>query len=236
MSPNFTERSSPPSDFRHWWNRTRYQLYAPIYDWVARPMEKGRKRAIEQIAPGSDERILIVGCGPGSDLPYLPSDASITAVDAAPAMIRRTRERADTLGMEVNAHVGDAQALPVEEDSFDVVLLHLILTVVPDPEAVAAETSRVLAPDGRVSIYDKFISEGTEPSVLRRVLNPAARFLFSDLMYQLEPILSEAGLERVGSGQSALGGLYRIARARPIEMKDSRSSEPPIPSRVADTA
>jgi len=36
------ERSSIPDLSRtQWWNRTRYQLYAPIYDAVARPLEQG---------------------------------------------------------------------------------------------------------------------------------------------------------------------------------------------------
>jgi hypothetical protein len=106
-------------------------------------------------------------------------------------------------------------------------LLHLILTVVPAPEAVAAETARVLAPDGRVSIYDKFLPEGTEPSLPRRVLNPIARFLFSDLTYQLEPILRDAGLDVVGPRASALGGFYTIAQARVAEEGDSSENGTP---------
>lgn len=219
--------SSSPSDLIRWWNRTRYQLYAPIYDWVARPMESGRKRAIDHLDLTPDDRILIVGSGPGSDLPYLPSDASITAVDAVPAMVRRTQEKADGLGMDVDVRVGDAQALPFEDDAFDVVLLHLILSVVPNPEAVANETARVLAPDGRASIYDKFIPEGTDPSLLRRALNPIARFLFSDLTYQLDPILSHAGLEVVEPRESALGGLYTIAQARVAGKNDPNRKEAP---------
>lgn len=204
---------STPSDLTRWWNRTRYQLYAPIYDWVARPMEEGRKRAIEQLSLTGNERILILGSGPGSDLPHLPSGVSITALDAVPAMVRRTRERAKALDMDVDARVGDAQALPFEDDSFDVVLLHLILTVVPDPNAVAAEAARVLAPSGRASIFDKFIPDGTEPSLLRRALNPIARFLFSDITYELGPILAGTGLE-IERRESTLGGLYTVAGAR----------------------
>lgn len=204
---------SAPTDLSRWWNRTRYQLYAPIYDWVARPMDEGRKRAIKRLSLTGDERILILGSGPGSDLEYLPAKASITALDAAPAMVRRTRERAKALDMDVEARVGDAQAVPFDDDAFDVVLLHLILSVVPNPKAVAAEAARVLTPEGRVSIYDKFIPEGTEPSVLRRALNPVARFLFSDLTYQLEPILDHADLAVVDPKESALGGLYTIAQA-----------------------
>lgn len=214
-----SDPSASSTDLTRWWNRTRYQLYAPIYDWVARPMEDGRTRAIEQLSLTGDERILILGSGPGSDLPHLPSGASLTAVDAAPAMVRRAEEKADALGMDVDARVGDAQALPFEDDSFDVVLLHLILTVVPDPDAVAAETARVLAPDGRVSIFDKFIPDGTEPSLLRRALNPIARFLFSDITYELGPILTGTGLQ-IERRETMLGGLYTVAEARLVEEAD----------------
>lgn len=34
-----------------WWNRTRYRLYAPVYDRAARPREAGRRRAIERLEP-----------------------------------------------------------------------------------------------------------------------------------------------------------------------------------------
>lgn len=215
MSPTASSSLPNSTDWPEWWNRLRYQLYAPIYDWVARPLESGRVRALERIAPTSGERILILGSGPGSDLPYLPDGASITAVDAVPAMVRRTRERAETLGMEAEARLGDAQALPFEDNRFDVVLLHLLLSVVPHPEAVVTETARVLAPTGRVSIYDKFVPQGTEPSFVRRAVNPVARFLFSDLTQELDSLFAGSGLEISEPREHVLGGLYTIARARP---------------------
>jgi ubiquinone/menaquinone biosynthesis C-methylase UbiE len=92
----------------------------------------------------------------------------------------RSSCRADH-GLEIDARVGDAQALDAEDGSFDVVLLHLVLSVVPDPGALVAETARVLAADGQVSIYDKFLPPGSSASLCRRVLNPVARLLFSDL-------------------------------------------------------
>lgn len=235
MSTHKQFSSSPPSDEISWWNRTRYQLYAPIYDWVAQPLERGRTRAIDQLSLTSDDRILIIGSGPGSDLEHLPRNASITAVDAAPAMVRRTEERADTLGMDVDARVGNAKTLPFDDGTFDVVFLHLILTVVPDPKAVAAEAARVLTPEGRISIYDKFVPEGTEPSLVRRALNPIARFLFSDLTYQLDPILRHAGLEIVGSKTSALGGLYTIAQARPVTAERTLNQTDSTPPTATQT-
>jgi ubiquinone/menaquinone biosynthesis C-methylase UbiE len=203
-----------------WWNRTRYRLYAPVYDWVARPLERGRERAIDRLDLEAGNRILILGCGTGSDLDYLPPGVTVTAIDATPAMIRRTEKRAEKLGIEVDARVGDAQSLPFDDGTFDAVLLHLILSVVPDPDAVVAETDRVLAPGGRVLIFDKFVDEGTHPSLPRRILNPVARFLFSDLTRQLDPMIVDTGLE-VETRESFLGGLYTVTVARPSTIRVS---------------
>jgi ubiquinone/menaquinone biosynthesis C-methylase UbiE len=209
-----------------WWNRTRYGLYAPVYDLVAKPLEPGRGRAIERLDLRAGDRVLVLGCGTGSDLEHLPEGVTVTALDLAPAMVRRTELRADDLGVDVDARVGDARDLPFEDDAFDAVLLHLVLSVVPDATAVVAETDRVLAPDGRASIFDKFVPEGESPSLLRRVVNPAARLLFSDLTTRLEPLLTGTGLE-VGPRESFLGGLYTVTVARP--RPSTRRGQPAAP-------
>jgi ubiquinone/menaquinone biosynthesis C-methylase UbiE len=196
------------------WNRVRYGVYAPAYNWVAYPFEAGRKRAIERVDPQPDDRILILGCGTGKDLDYLPVDASVTAIDVSESMIRRTVSRAESRGMDIDARVGDAQSLPFEDDAFDTVLLHLVISVVPDPEALVDEATRVLASDGRISIYDKFIPQGSSPSVLRRAVNPLARLLFADLTRRLEPLLAETSLT-LEPRDSFLGGIYTVTVARP---------------------
>lgn len=197
----------------NWWNRVRYRLYAPVYDWVASPLERGRRRAIERLDPEPGERLLILGCGTGLDLEYLPADVSITAVDLVPTMARRTAARADALGLDVDVRVGDASRLAVADDTFDAVLLHLVLSVVPDPGTVVDEAARVLAPDGRVSIYDKFAPPGSAPSLLRRAVNPLARFLFADLNRRLEPLVADAGLD-IEEREAFFGGLYTVTIAR----------------------
>lgn len=195
------------------WNRLRYGAYAPVYDRLARPFESGRERAIERVDPAPTDRILVLGCGTGMDLEHLPADASVTAVDVSSGMVRRTERRADALGMDVDARVGDAQSLPFGDGQFDVVLLHLVISVVPDPAALVTEAARVLAPDGRISIYDKFVPEGTTPSVVRRAANPLARVLFADLNRRLEPLAADAGLA-FEPREPFLGGLYVVTVAR----------------------
>lgn len=196
------------------WNRIRYRLYAPAYDVLAGPLEPGRARAIERLDPGPGDRLLILGCGTGMDLEYLPADATAVAMDLTPAMVDRAARRARDLETAVDVGIGDAHALPFDDDSFDAVLLHLVLSVVPDPEAVVSESERVLSPEGRVSIYDKFSPEDGDPSLPRRLANPVARLLFADLNRPLEPLVSETGLS-VADREPYLGGLYTVTIARP---------------------
>jgi len=203
------------------WRRGRWRLYAPVYDRLAAPFESGRARAVDLLDPGADDRILLVGAGTGLDLPHLPADARVTALDVVPENVRRTRVRADDLDRAVDATVGDATDLPFEDDAFDAVCLHLLLAVVPDPAAVLAAVDRVLAPGGRVSVFDKFLPDGALPSLLRRALNPAARLLFSDLTRQLGPLVAGTDLA-VREREGLLWDLYSVALLRPAAESHGR--------------
>jgi SAM-dependent methyltransferase len=131
----------------------------------------GGRRSIALLALHPGERVLIVGAGTGLDLPYLPRGVAITAVDLTPAMVEQTRHRAASLGLAVEADVMDAQRLAFPPASFDAVILHLVVAVVPDPVACLSEAARVLVPGGRAVVFDKFVPEGQRPSRRRRLAN-----------------------------------------------------------------
>lgn len=196
------------------WNRLVYGIYAPFYDWVAAPFEAGREHAVDRLDLDGTERVLVPGCGTGLDLEYLPAGTDVTAIDATPTMVERTAARASTLPLSVEAREADATALDVADDTYDVVLCHLVLSVVPDPEALIREASRVLKPDGRISIYDKFVPVDEPASMSRRAANPLARRAFADLTRSLDPLLEVGNLE-AGERDYFLGGVYLVTVARP---------------------
>jgi ubiquinone/menaquinone biosynthesis C-methylase UbiE len=191
-------------------NRRRYGFYAPVYDLLASPLERGRRRAHELAAIKPGEDVLIVGAGTGLDLPHLPKGANVTAVDLTPGMLRRASERAASLELNVDCRVMNAHDLDFPDASFDVVLLHLILAVLPDPQACIREASRVLRPDGRMLIFDKFLADGSRPSPVRKVLGIVTDVFFSDINRQLGPLLAHGGLRSVHAEPSSLGGIYTI--------------------------
>jgi ubiquinone/menaquinone biosynthesis C-methylase UbiE len=112
---------------------------------------------------------------------------------------------------------GDAQSLPFADASFDHVVLHLILAVVPDPAACLRETARVLAPGGNVLIFDKFLRAG-QRAPLRRLLNPlvrrvATRFdvVFEDVLRQTPELILEHDQPALAAGWFRRIRLRRLA-------------------------
>ncbi|MBZ5534857.1 MAG: class I SAM-dependent methyltransferase [Acidobacteriia bacterium] len=205
------------------WNRVRYSFYAPFFDVIVRPLEKARQRAIELLAPMPGDRVLIVGAGTGCDLEYLPRGLHITAVDISPAMVDKIRRRAERLGFPVRAEVMDGEKLLFEDRTFDHVILHLILAIIPDPIACAREAARVLKKGGTISILDKFLPDGGHPSWGRRFLNLPANFFFTDINRPLGPLLEAANLEKRYEEPALLRGTFKIVIAgKPGESPKSK--------------
>jgi ubiquinone/menaquinone biosynthesis C-methylase UbiE len=194
------------------WNRLRYTVWAPVYDTLVRAVgfDAARRVSIDRlrVAPGS--RVLIVGAGTGLDLDFLPSTVDVTAIDVTPAMLRHLERRAARNGQSVTTHVMDARQLTFPDSSFDAVIMHLILAVMPQPELGLMEAVRVLKPGGRITVFDKFLRDEERPSLKRRLLNALAKPLFSDLNRRLGPLIARTPLVVEHQESVAFGGTYRV--------------------------
>lgn len=198
------------------WNRLRYTLWAPVYDSLVAAVGFGpsRRRAIAHLRLQPGHRVLIVGAGTGLDLEFLPPDVQVTAVDVTPAMLRRLERRAAHTGRAVTVHTMDARELAFAAASFDAVIMHLILAVMPQPERGMQEAARVLTPGGRISVFDKFVRDDERVPVRRRLVNLVARPLFSDMTRRLGPMLSGVAVTIEQDEPAAFGGMYRIVTLR----------------------
>jgi phosphatidylethanolamine/phosphatidyl-N-methylethanolamine N-methyltransferase len=194
------------------WNRLRYSLYAPVYDRV-RFFTRQRRRSVALLDPRPGERLLLVGAGPAHDLELVPEGVRVLVTDVAPGMIARARRRARP-GVEFA--VMDGAHLDLPDASFDAVLLHLVLAVMPDPAAGVREVARVLVPGGRVVVFDKFLADGARPGILRRAANVVSDALATNLNRRLGDVLGEAAapLAVVHDEAAAMGGYFRIVELR----------------------
>lgn len=152
-----------------------YTLLAPIYDnIVSGPIDAYRIKSISRLKNTKNKQILINGIGSGLDIPYLPDDACYTGTDITPAMLERAKRRSknncSARTLDITFKIADSQALPYQDNSFDFIIMHLILAVVPNPVLALQEASRVLKPGGNIVIFDKFIRPG-QLAIVRRLLS-----------------------------------------------------------------
>jgi SAM-dependent methyltransferase len=102
--------------------------------------------AIEAAAEAQPKRVLDVGCGPGVLTQRFVDElgADVCAVDISERMVELSRARG------LDARVADAESLPYDDGSFDVVFAGWVLYHVPGLTKAIAECARVLRQDGRL--------------------------------------------------------------------------------------
>ena len=104
--------------------------------------------ALALAAPPPNAHVLDVACGPGTLAVLAASSAArVDALDFSPAMIERLQARAPK---NVFARVGDGQALPYPDASFDAAFSMFGLIFFPERAKGLSELKRVLRPGGRV--------------------------------------------------------------------------------------
>jgi ubiquinone/menaquinone biosynthesis C-methylase UbiE len=103
--------------------------------------------------PGHYPRSLEIGAGTGYfSLNLLRAGliGEATCSDISPGMLEALRQNAQSIGLEVATAQADAERLPFEDASFDLVLGHAVLHHIPDLPRAFAEFERVLRPGGTV--------------------------------------------------------------------------------------
>jgi SAM-dependent methyltransferase len=104
-----------------------------------------------QIGPGM--RVLDVGAGTGNaSLPAAERGATVTASDLTPELLEAGRRRAEAAGLELEWAEADAENLPFDDGSFDVVMSAIGAMFAPHHQDVADELVRVCRPGGTIGL------------------------------------------------------------------------------------
>ena len=128
---------------------------AEVYqrEWVPAVFGPWGPRVVELAALRRGLRVLDVACGTGLVARLAAEavgvDGRVAAVDLNPAMLAVASKLPAVEGAPIEGVVGNAQALPFGEASFDVVCCQLGLQYFPERERALREIKRVLVPDGR---------------------------------------------------------------------------------------
>lgn len=98
------------------------------------------------------QRVLDVACGTGvAAVTAARLGARATGLDFTPELLERARANSQLAGVEIDWHEGDAEKLPFENETFDVVLSQFGHIFAPRPEVAMAEMLRVLKRGGTIA-------------------------------------------------------------------------------------
>lgn len=188
-----------------------------------------------------DRRVLEIGVGLGADHQrFVEAGAQACGIDLTPRAVKLCRQRLAAFGLDSDVEVGDAEQLPYEADTFDLVWSWGVLHHSPDPSAAVREIHRVLKPGAtaKVMIYHKWSIVGcmlwlryallrgrpwtSMRSIYARYLEspgtraytiPEAQALFSRFaQIRIETVLTHGDLLASEAGQRHRGYLLSLAR------------------------
>jgi len=110
-------------------------------------------RLVEACGIGAGMRVLDVAAGTGNaSIPAAQAGASVTASDLTPELFDAGRARAEAVGADLEWVEADAENLPFDDESYDVVMSSIGAMFAPHHQEVADELVRVCRPGGTVGL------------------------------------------------------------------------------------
>jgi SAM-dependent methyltransferase len=123
------------------------------YQGVTETITDLHQAVIERLDPQPGQRLLDLATGTGAVAELAATTgAEVVGIDIAPALIEQARQRAAERGLDIDYRVGDAEALDLEDASFDLVSSTCGVMFALDHHAVARELARVTKPGGRIGL------------------------------------------------------------------------------------
>ncbi len=132
----------------------------------------GNPTAIDSLSPG--EVVVDLGSGAGMDAflaaAAVGDEGRVIGVDMTDAMLEKARVNAEKAGVgNVEFRKGNIEALPLEDQSVDVIISNCVINLSPEKEKVFAEAFRVLKPGGRIMVSDVILEHALPEQVLQTV-------------------------------------------------------------------
>lgn len=134
-------------------NKLRGMWIAGDFGEIAKSIETGAEEFVARLDLKPGMKVLDVACGTGNlAIPAAHAGADVTGIDIAPNLIEQANARAAAEGLNAVFEIGDAEALPYDDASFDVVMTMFGAMFAPRPDVTADELKRVCRPGGLIAM------------------------------------------------------------------------------------
>jgi ubiquinone/menaquinone biosynthesis C-methylase UbiE len=142
-----------PTDFEAIKSRQMTAWGSGDYSVIGTTLQIVGEQLAEACDVRTDELVLDVAAGNGNaTLAAARRGGKVTSTDYVSALLDRGAERAKAERLDVIFHVADAEALPFDDASFDVVLSTFGVMFTPNHAQAASELARVCRPGGRIGM------------------------------------------------------------------------------------
>ena len=121
--------------------------------------------------------VLEIGAGAGANLSFYPENISLTLLDKNPYMVKKLLKKTKLLDVDAEVILDSAEILPFPDNSFDSVVVTLVLCMVDNVNSVLDEIYRVLKPGGKFYFYEHIHSSNQRRSRVENYINPIWRIL-----------------------------------------------------------
>lgn len=198
-------------------NVERYQRIAPFYDLLDLPFERRRYRVLRPLLfRGMAGRLLDAGIGTGRNCSFYPPEATVTGIDASPAMLARARRRCPALAAAGRLYEMDVTAMSFPAASFDAAVSSFLFCVLPGELQVPAlrELRRVVKPGGTIRLLEYVRPQGALRQIISYIWQPWMKWAYgASFDRHTERYIPVAGLELVES-RYVVDDLLKLITAR----------------------
>ncbi len=179
------------------------------YDCLMRPLEAVGLRTLRRfLVAHARGNVLEVGVGTGTNLPFYPKDCVLTAIDTDIRALEVAQRKANLVHCHVTLVQMDIHQLGFTNQSFDAVVVTLVLCAVSEPKTVLGEISRVLRPGGQLLLIEHVLSSSRLIGRLQDWLNSAwHRAIRCNLNRDTARLVQDAGFQAVYTRRLLAGSL-----------------------------
>ena len=131
-----------------------HPVFARLWDSMVRLGGKAEREHRVELIGGATGRALEIGAGTGLNFKLYHGDVRVVAIEPEPTMARSARERSEQASARVLLLRASGEDLPFSDGAFDTVICCYVLCTIPDADRACAEILRVLAPGGRLLLYE----------------------------------------------------------------------------------
>lgn len=140
-------------------------------------------------------KTMLVAAGTGADFQHFPDGLDVTAIDFAPKMVEKAKEKAQNYSGKLDVVLADVMALDFPDESYDTVVTSCSFCSVPDPIKGLKEIHRVLKSDGTLLMFEHVRAGSPILGKMMDFMTPLARLIGPELNRRTADNIQKAGFK-----------------------------------------